>query len=274
MASIVAVTGASRGIGRATALLFAQNGYRVFALARSEPDLHSLAREHPAITPIRMDITDDASRAAAVATIMRETAGYGVDVLVNNAGYGQIGAVEEVPPEALRRQLEVNVVALIAFTQPFLPGMRGRRHGTIVNLSSAAGLVATPFMGAYNASKFALEALSDALRRELSPFGVRVVLIEPGPIKTDFGRVTEQFATVSPDSPYAPRYRRYQGTHHSVGLFGRSAGAVAHVILRAVSSPHPRPRYPVTLPARLAGLAHVLPARLVDWGMSLAMGLH
>lgn len=273
MAPIVAVTGASRGIGRATALLFAQHGYRVFALARSESDLHALAAERDGITPIVMDIADEPSRQAAVAAIMRDTEGHGVDVLINNAGYGQIGPLEEVTPEALRRQLEVNVVSLLAFTQPFLPAMRERRRGTIVNLSSAAGRIATPFMGAYNASKFALEAMSDALRWELAPFGLRVILIEPGPITTDFGRVVDQFAAATPDSPYAHWFGRYVGTHGSVGIFSRSPEAVARLILRAISSRHPRPRYTITLPARLAGVARLLPTAVVDWGMENILGL-
>ena len=140
---------------------------------------------------------------------MEATHSYGVDVLVNNAGYGQLGPIEEIPADKLRRQLEVNVVGLVAFTQPFLPGMRGRGTGTIVNVSSVAGRVAAPFMGAYNASKFALEGLSDSMRVELGSFGVRVVLIEPGPIRTDFGRAADDVREEGPYSAYAPLLRRW-----------------------------------------------------------------
>jgi len=274
---IAAVTGASRGIGRATALELARRGYRVFALARAQADLESLAVEAAGhgwtVIPVEMDLTDDEARTVAAQRIMAETGDYGLDVLVNNAGYGQMGPVEEVTPERLRRQLEVNVVSLIAFTQPYLPGMRSRGRGCVVNVSSAAGRVATPFMGAYNTSKFALEGMSDALRLELAPFGVHVVLIEPGPIPTNFGRVAQDEAVVQPDSPYERYYRRHRMAHGAAGWFARSPETVARVIARAVEAKHPRARYTITLPAKLATVGRVVPDRLVDWAYRLAMGL-
>lgn len=275
---IAAVTGASRGIGRATALELARRGYRVFALARSLPDLEALARVAEAdgrqILPVVMDIADAEQRAAAVESVMTQTDGYGLDVLVNNAGYGQIGPLEEVPPERLQRQLDVNVVAPLAFTQPFLPGMRARRSGYVVNISSASGRVATPFMGAYNASKFALEGMSDALRLELAPFGVHVVLIEPGPVPTQFGRVAQEHAVVEPDSAYERYYRRHRRAHGATGRLARSPEAVARVIARAVESEHPRARYTITFPAKLATFGRIVPDRLRDWGYRLVLGLY
>jgi NAD(P)-dependent dehydrogenase (short-subunit alcohol dehydrogenase family) len=274
---IAAVTGASRGIGRATALELARRGYRVFALARSLPDLEALARVAEAdgrqILPVVMDIADAEQRAAAVESVMTQTDGYGLDVLVNNAGYGQIGPLEEVPPERLRRQLDVNVVAPLAFTQPFLPGMRARRRGYVVNISSASGRVATPFMGAYNASKFALEGMSDALRLELSPFGVRVILIEPGPVPTDFGRVAETEAVVDAASPYERYYRRFRSTYDVGRAFARTPQTVARVIADAIEAERPRARFTITPPAKLALLARFVPGRLLDWGYRLVMGL-
>lgn len=278
MNRVAVVTGASRGIGRATALLLARSGYRVFALARSGDDLNALsteaARHGWTVEPVVMDISDETSRQAAARHIFEATGGYGADVLINNAGYGQMGPLEEVSPQKLARQLDVNVVSLLAFTQPFLPGMRERHLGWIVNLSSAAGRVATPFMGAYNASKFALEGMSDALRLELSPFGVHVILIEPGPIPTHFGRVADQEDAIQPDSPYAPYYQRYQGADHTSKLFSRSAETVARVILRAVSSNRPRARYTVTPVAKLATFGRALPDFVRDWGIRLGLGLH
>src|SRR5579884_2022764 len=143
---IAAVTGASRGIGRATAIALAGAGYRVFALARSMPDLEAVARNVPtgSVVPIELDITDNRSREAALRQVIEETGGYGLDVLVNNAGYGQEGAIEEVSVEAMRRQFEVNVFGLVAFTQPFIPAMRERGQGRVVNISSAAGRFSTP----------------------------------------------------------------------------------------------------------------------------------
>ena len=263
---IAAVTGASRGIGRATAQAFASAGYQVFALARSMPDLRVLAGIAPAgtIVPVELDITVDQSREAAVRRILDETGGYGLDVLVNNAGYGQEGAIEDVPVEAMRKQFEVNVFGLLAFTQPFISPMRERGTGRIVNISSAAGRFSTPFEGVYSASKFALEAMSDAMRRELRPFGIAVILIEPGPIKTDFGRVAGENAVRRENSPYSVRLARFRNAQTGNRLFRRSPESVARVVVRAVQSEHPRPRYVITVPARLAELGRMVPDRLVD----------
>lgn len=249
----------------------------MFALARSDRELQALADEASrgggTIVPLHMDIADETSRKSVVDVIMRDTDGYGLDVLVNNAGYGQMGPIEEIPPEKLRRQLEVNVVSLLAFTQPFLPGMRYRHRGRIVNVSSAAGRVATPFMGAYNASKFALEGMSDALRLELAPFGVHVILIEPGPIPTDFGRVVDQERVLADKSPYDRFYRRYLGAHQGVSLFSRTSEAVAQLIVRAVRAKRPRARYVITPAARLAALGCHVPDTLRDWVLRTVLGL-
>ncbi|MDQ2745193.1 MAG: SDR family oxidoreductase [Chloroflexota bacterium] len=275
---VVAVTGASRGIGRASAGYLAQAGYRVFALARSEEDLRVLsaeaARRGQRIEPIRLDIADDESRQSAVAAIMQATDGYGVDALVNNAGFGQFGPLEEIPTEKFRQQLEVNVVGLLAMTQPFLPAMRARRCGTVVNISSAAGRVATPFMGAYNASKFAVEGLSDALRLELSPFGVRVVLIAPGPIRSSFGEAADALSQEDPMSPYAPFIERWRQMRRTTDRFERSAETVGRVVVRAISAERPRPRYTITLPARMGAVTRrLVPDVVSDWILRQALGL-
>lgn len=266
---IAVVTGASRGIGRAVALELVGNGYRVFALARSGLDLEDLASLVPEgeIAAVVADVADDESREAAVDLIMDATGGYGTDVLVNNAGYGQLGPSEEVSLERVRRQFEVNVIGALALSQAFLPAMRERRRGTIVNMSSAAGRIATPFMGVYCSSKFALEALSDSLRVEVAPFGVRVVLIEPGPIRTQFGAVADGHADAHPDSPYAPFLRGWSGTRGGAyQLMTRSPDAVARVVARAIATQHPRARYTVTLPARAGTLARrLVPDKVLDW---------
>jgi short-subunit dehydrogenase len=275
---VAAVTGASRGIGRATALELAGKGYHVFTLARSEANLEQLAaeaaRSNLEITPVAMDIADEGSRRRAVAAILQATNGYGVDVLVNNAGYGQIGPMEEVPVEKLRRQFEVNVFGLLAFTQPFLPPMRERRRGWIVNVSSIAGRIVTPFMGPYAASKFALEAMSDALRLELSAFGVHVIVIEPGPIRTGFGEASRA-AGGEPSTAYAQYVRRYRRARRGTNLFKRSPEAVARLIGHTVDSNHPRPRYTVTVPAKLGMIARrLVPDVVVDWAYRKVMGLN
>lgn len=272
---LAAVTGASRGIGRATAISLSRQGYRVFALARSAADLENLAREAAGeghdIVPVVLDVASEGSRDQAVTVIMEATAGYGLDVVVNNAGYGQFGPLEEVSAEKLRRQLEVNVVSVLAFTQPFLPGMRQRRQGSIVNVSSAAGRIATPFMGAYSASKFALEALSDSLRLELAPFGVHVILIEPGPIPTQFNDASER--ETDPASPYAPFQLRWHAFRNGSDIFGRSAEDVGMLIVRAVQAPRPRARYTITLSAKMGTvMRRILPDIVLDWIFRRAMG--
>lgn len=268
---IAAVTGASRGIGRATAIALARDGYRVFGLARSAQDLQALASDIPTIEALMLDIADEESRAAAVDAIMAATDGYGVDVLINNAGYAELGPIEELTAQRLRRQLEVNVIGLHDFTIPFLSGMRGRKRGIICNVSSVAGRISTPFMGPYSASKFALEALSDAARVELAPFGVRVVLIEPGPIATNFGEASVR--PENPDSPYAPFTRRLAASKRASDMWQRSPDVVARVILRAIHARHPRARYTVTLSARAGALGRrIMPDRFMDVIFRRAIG--
>jgi NAD(P)-dependent dehydrogenase (short-subunit alcohol dehydrogenase family) len=268
-----AVTGASRGIGRATALALSREGCEVFALARSASELDSLAAVAPAgkITPLLMDVADGQSRDQAVQRILTLTGGQGPDIVINNAGYGLLGPVEEIDPDAFRRQLEVNLVGALAFTQPFLPGMRERRRGWIVNISSAAGRISTPFMGAYSASKFALEALSDAWRIELSPFGVHVILIEPGPIQTDFGRAAVHQQREY--SPYDSQQRRWHATRGATNLVERSPDAVARAVIRAIHARHPRPRYTVTVSAKTGTIARrLVPDIVLDWFFRRAIG--
>jgi NAD(P)-dependent dehydrogenase (short-subunit alcohol dehydrogenase family) len=275
---VAAVTGASRGIGRATALELARRGHRVFALARSVDDLRSLseeaARERRVIVPITLDLADEGSIACAVAEVLEQTQGYGVDILVNNAGYGQLGPLEEISVEKFRRQMEVNVIGLFAFTRPWLPLMRSRRSGWVVNVSSIAGRLATPFMGAYNASKFAVEGMSDALRLELAPFGVHVVIVAPGPITSDFGDAAARTTEESPASPYARYTHRWRGARRGSDAFDRSPQVVARTIAAAVELNHPRPRYTITIPARAGAVARrLVPDTVIDFFYRLAMGL-
>jgi NAD(P)-dependent dehydrogenase (short-subunit alcohol dehydrogenase family) len=277
MTRISAVTGASRGIGRATAIELARGGDRVFALGRSESPLRELTAEAKRngldVIPLIMDVADVASRWNASKSIMEATAGHGLDLLVNNAGYGQMGPLEEVSAEQLRRQFEVHVIGVLAFTQPFLPGMRERRHGTIVNLSSVAGRVVAPFGGAYAASKFALEALSDALRLELAPFGVHVILIEPGPIRTGFRDAARAATPLNPASPYADLVQRFEHGRKGWYRFEHSPESVARTIARAARSKHPRARYTLTLPAKVTGIARrLVPDWMTDWVLHRAMG--
>src|SRR3954454_16490353 len=179
----VLITGCSSGIGRATAEHLAKRGHTVYASARKLDSIKDL--ETHGCRLLALDVTDDASMAAAVKTV--EDAEGAVGVLVNNAGYSQSGAVESVPMDAVRRQFETNVFGLVRMCQLALPGMRNQRWGRIINISSMGGRLVFPGGGYYHASKYAVEALSDALRFEVKGFGVDVVIIEPGLIKTEFG---------------------------------------------------------------------------------------
>ncbi len=269
---VILVTGCSSGIGRATAIAAASRGHRVFATARHHSDIADLERPDRVET-LALDVTDGASiRAAVEAALSR--AGR-LDALVNNAGYGQYGAAEEVSLDEWRAQFEVNLFGAIAAIQAVLPAMRRQRSGTIVNVSSVSGRVAVPFAAPYSASKHALEAVSDALRVELSAFGIRVVLVEPGPIETRF--TDRARAMVGPliarPGPYRELYalaeRAMEGDFQK-GV--QPPAAVARVIVAAVEAERPRPRYAVGMMSRvLFPLKKALPDRWLDGLMRRAL---
>jgi NAD(P)-dependent dehydrogenase (short-subunit alcohol dehydrogenase family) len=196
----VLITGCSTGIGRATALRLAKAGHTVYATARKVETLQELAAA--GCKTLGLDVCDEASIRAAVAKVEAEQGAVGV--LVNNAGYGSEGPIEEVPMEEVRRQFETNVFGLALLTKLVLPGMRKQGWGKIVNLSSMGGRMTLPGGGFYHATKYAVEAISDALRFEVQGFGIDVVIIEPGPIRTEFGdtAIKRVAALGGPESPY------------------------------------------------------------------------
>jgi NAD(P)-dependent dehydrogenase (short-subunit alcohol dehydrogenase family) len=200
--NVVLITGCSSGIGRALALEWARRGHRVFATARRPDGIEGL--DVPNVERLRLDVTDAASIAEAVAEVIRR-AGQ-IDVLVNNAGYGLMGPALVDTPEDLRRQMETNVVGVLAMTQAVAPHMLRAGHGLIVNVGSASGILTTPFAGAYCASKAAVHALTDAMRLELEPLGLTVVSLQPGAIRSSFSDTAMQIVgTMSlADSPYGP----------------------------------------------------------------------
>ncbi|OGO42593.1 MAG: hypothetical protein A2Z04_03290, partial [Chloroflexi bacterium RBG_16_57_9] len=200
-APVVMITGCSSGIGRATALILAEKGWRVFASARCLETVGDLASDH--LAPLCLDVTDEASMAAAVKHTLAQAGR--IDALVNNAGYAQAGPLEEVDTDEVRRQFETNTFGPLRLAQLVLPTMRAQGSGRIVNVSTMGGRVVIPFLGLYNASKFALEAMSDALRIETRPFGVQVIVIEPGGTRTNFNAAATQHAQrfiAGADSPY------------------------------------------------------------------------
>lgn len=247
---VILLTGCSTGIGRAAALEGAARGHRVYASARRPEDLADLVAK--GIDALALDVTDAASIDAAVAHVL-DSAGR-IDALVNNAGYGQYGAIEDVSLEEWRAQFEVNVFGTLSMLRAVLPAMRRARGGTIVNVSSVAGRVTIPFAGPYCASKHALEAISDALRVEVAPWGIRVVLVEPGPISTRFGdRAREATARIlAASGPYSPFYEGAERASNREFQMGkRGPEAVARVIVDAIEAKRPKARYRITPLAKL-----------------------
>jgi NAD(P)-dependent dehydrogenase (short-subunit alcohol dehydrogenase family) len=264
----VLISGCSTGIGRATAERLIRGGWTVYATARRVDSLRELAAL--GCHTLALDVCDETSMRAAVGAI--EQAEGAVGVLINNAGYGQEGPFEEVPIQEVRRQFETNVIGLTQLTQLVLPGMRRQGWGKIVNLSSMGGRLTLPGGGFYHATKYAVEALSDALRFEVRSFGIDVIVIEPGPIKTRFGdtAIDSLKDSKASDSPYAAFNvalanaikDAYEGP---MGAMAGTADGVAAVIEKAISSSRPRTRYPVTVAARsLMALRRWLPDRMFD----------
>ena len=240
------VTGASSGIGRETAIKLAEKGFQVIAAARRMDRLTELADQFDGISPKKVDLSDpgDTERFCKEISGLSEP----VSVLINNAGYSIRGALEDVPMEALRRIFEVNLISLIQVTQACLPGMRRRRKGTVVNLSTIVGKFTFPMSGVYSATKHALEAITDSLRMEVRPFGIRVITIRPGVIATEFNDVATEMsgdlmARMDPD--YKPIY---QAAGAGVGaMFGGltipGPELIADLILEAVLSDAPKAVY-------------------------------
>ncbi len=296
----VLITGCSSGIGRAAAISLHAAGLTVYATARQVDAMAGLARQ--GIHTLALDVTDEASMTEAVATV--EDAAGPVGVLVNNAGYGLYGPVEQLPMDEIRRQFETNFFGLVRLTQLVLPGMRRRGRGRILNVSSMGGRITLPGGAFYHASKYAVEALSDALRMEVAQFGIDVVLIEPGPVKTPWNDVAAMSLSTStpagagggpgdsdngsdsgPDDsaasgdPYAT-YKAAVGASFGrtqtglVGRLGSTSEDIAKVITKAVTARRPRTRYLINPVAKsLVAINQMLPARAYDSMMRRQYGL-
>lgn len=261
---VILITGASSGIGFDAAQTLARQGHTVYAAARRVEKMEPLQID--GVKVMRMDVTDSASMAEGVKTVL--DAEGRIDVLVNNAGYGYFGAVENVTMEEARRQVEVNVFGLAELCKLVLPVMRKQGSGRIINTSSIAGKMVLPFGAWYHVSKFSVEALSDALRMEMRPFGVDVVLIEPGGIKTDWGIIAaKHLAESSKGTAYEEDSLREAKLIHK-GYSGNYLSAprvVTRAISRAVNSQRPRARYRIGSGAFIMVFLHtVLPTRWWD----------
>ena len=265
--SPVLITGCSTGIGRATAEHLASNGHTVYATARRPQSIADL--EAKGCKALALDVTSEESMRDAVAVV--EDAHGAVGALVNNAGYSQSGALESLPLDSIRAQFETNVFGLIRMCQLALPGMRGRRSGRIVNISSMGGRLVFPGGGAYHATKYAVEAISDALRFEVRGFGIDVVVIEPGLIKTNFADTAAgSFGKTEGDGAYAEFNAAVAAAtaganEGPLGRFASGPEAVARKIEKAITARRPKPRYPVTPSARFFLTQRaLLPDRLWD----------
>ncbi len=240
------ITGASSGIGRVAAIKLAEKGFQVIAAARRKKQLNELASQFPNITPKQVDLSNDAET--------KEICRYlfalknPVSILVNNAGYSIRGVLEDVSIKAARRLFEVNLFALMRITQACLPGMRFLRFGTIINLSSIAGKFAFPGSGVYAASKYAVEGITDALRLDLAPFGIRVVAMRPGPVATQFNEVGNELSgdlMSRTDTDYKPIYQTVGAAAGNIfkGLAIPEPDLIADLIVEAILSDAPEPVY-------------------------------
>ncbi|WP_322920138.1 oxidoreductase [Nocardioides renjunii] len=272
-APVALVTGGSSGIGESTALALLDRGFTVYAVARRVDRMVPLA-EAGAHT-FAMDVTDDDSMVAGIARIIEEQGR--IDVLVNNAGYGSYGAVEDVPIEEARRQFEVNVFGLARLVQLVTPHMRARRSGRIVNISSIGGKFYEPFGAWYHATKFAVEGFSDSLRMELRPFGIQVVLIEPGPILTEWNEIArDSLLERSGAGAYATHARKAHAVLTEFDRPGRASTPeeVADKIVKAATTRRPAARYPVGKGARLITTSRdLLPDRVFDQVVGRTFGV-
>lgn len=240
MKKTVLVTGASAGIGKVTAIYLAQNGYHVYGAARRIDRMQDL--RNYGIKPIELDVTKDASVTACVEQIFKD-AGC-VDVLINNAGFGSEGAVEDVTIEDAKYQMEVNVFGAMRLTQLVLPKMRQNKWGKIINISSVGGKIALPLGGWYHASKFAMEALSDAMRMEVKPFGIDVIVVEPGGIKSEWGDIAlESLIRVSGNSAYKEMVKGAEKGFRKTESNNSEPIVIARLIKEGIEAIRPKTRY-------------------------------
>lgn len=264
----VLITGCSSGIGLCSAKGLQQRGYRVFATARRPEDVEKLANQ--GLDSLQLDLADSSSISSAVKALLEKTNGE-LFALFNNAAYGQPGAVEDLSRDVLRQQFETNLFGTQELTNLIIPVMRKQGYGRIIQNSSVLGLAALPYRGAYNASKFALEGLSDTLRLELNGTGIHVSLIEPGPIESRFRANAFAMFKKNIDREHSAHHDYYRGVETRLAKQGHAQPftlppeAVLKKVIHALESPRPKPRYYVTVPTYLFGYARrLLSTRLLD----------
>lgn len=271
---VVLITGASTGIGAALAQILAQRfmGIRLVLAARSAQKLETVATLCRKAGAEVLAVPTDMGKIEQVEALAQASINHfgRVDALVNNAGYGQMGPVELIPASAVQRQFQVNLLGPLALSQALMPLMREAGGGRIINVSSLGGRLAFPFGGLYSASKFALEGLSDALRMELAPFNIKVSVVEPGPVSTDFfaasAQAVEEAVATPENTPYRAAFKKLKGLEAQTSSRAWTSERVAEVIVLALTDRHPRPRYIAATGGRflLFMMTKVLPTRVVD----------
>ncbi len=269
---IVLITGATAGIGRMTALHLAKLGHHVIATGRKVSELAKLEEEAGGLgyklDTLVLDVTSAPSIATAVDEVARLTNGHGLDVLINNAGFGILGPTSEIDDSEMHRQYETNVFGLMNVTRAFLPRMQQRRGGRIINVSSVGGRITLPFFGVYNSTKYAVESLSDALRYELRPFGIDVALIEPGVIRTNFESTAVSGLEAFASTPYAGAVAKYEEMSKMADRFASNPIVIAKAIARAVKARRASARYVAPRSTyMILWMSSLLPTFVWDWAM-------
>lgn len=271
---VILITGASTGIGAALAQRLAAQyfGIQLVLAARSQEKLEQVANLCRKAGADVLVVPTDISQVEQVKALANSALKHfgRVDTLVNNAGYGQMGPVELIPPDAVQRQFQVNLIGPLTLTQALIPGMREQGGGRIINVSSIGGRIPFPFGGLYSSSKFALEGISDTLRMELEPFNIKVSVIEPGPVSTNFFDVAadgvEKAVAAPQDTPYRAAFEKLKGLEKLTSSRAWTSERVADVIVRSLNATHPRPRYVAASNGKLLLflMTKLLPTRLVD----------
>jgi NAD(P)-dependent dehydrogenase (short-subunit alcohol dehydrogenase family) len=262
---VILITGASSGIGKVCARHLAERGYRVYGTSREITGDDPV--EDGSVRMLRMDVNDDRSVASGIDRVLQDEGR--LDVVVNNAGFGIAGAIEDTSIEEAKALFETNLFGLLRVCRAVLPKMRRQGSGTIVNISSLAGRIGLPYQGLYSATKFAVEGLTEALRMEVKPFGIKVVLIEPGDFRTGFTANRVHTAASKEDSAYQERFQRTLKVAESDEEKGSSPERIARLLHRILQKPSPKVRYSTGEASQRAAaiLKGILPSKLFEWGL-------
>lgn len=262
MKKVIVITGASTGIGRNTAIKLAKLGHSVYGLSRNTELMEDLKAY--GIFPMQVDITSPQNITQVIQSILTKESD--IDVLINNAGYGFYESLEECPINKAKALFDINVFALMQMTQAVLPTMRNSKSGTIINISSVVGKVTLPFMGWYSATKHAVEGLSDSLRMELKAFNIKVVIVEPGRIRSKFGHTALSLSNLNPVSPYYKPMIKFQDLINNNPFPSAHPNSISNTIIKIINSSNPKARYSPNFDAKIIlFLKKWFEDKFIDW---------